>query len=360
VWAEEFSSAGARKFLVATCDAFARFVRPRLALLAPMSHADKSHVTRHACRYSSGPRFTAGRRHFYEVIPSTRACNLYVDVEWTRKNGANAWIDDDRVMRSLIDKLCKFISTVFAGVHCSPEGILHLESSTSDKFSRHLILNAVSAADNIESPLRAMFADNLHAGAFIADFISNEAALAGLTIGQSMDAQTLHRLHQENEAAQLFCLNFDGALTSCVDTGIYNKNRCFRLPLSSKCGKSAVLVPHSSNQMPLDGSDICLLKSSLVCPCDAILAPGRLRLLTHSRASKLEESCAHAVRSSSWAPPTSQRSVNFTTRACVHHSGVSVAKSIDDCILDDWAVKTGLSGQCCGIKASKPWQLLIG
>lgn len=28
-----------------------------------------------------------------------------------------------------------------------------------------------------------------------------------------------------------------------VDTAVYSRNRCFRLPLSSKAGKSSVLLP---------------------------------------------------------------------------------------------------------------------
>ncbi len=284
------------------------------------------------------------------MIPGGRPCHLYVDVEWTRKCGVNSWIDDDRVMRSLVERLCKFMSTVFAGVYCNPEHILHLESSTPDKFSRHLILNAMCASENGDSSLRVMFADNVHAGAFISDFVANEADLAGLKIGQMSDLLTLHRLHQENEAARLFCLNMDGAVTACVDTGIYNKNRCFRLPLSSKCGKSAVLVPHCSNQMPLDGTEAALLKSALVCPCEDTLIGEPIRLVTHLRATKSADSCVHSVRSSSWLP--SQRSINFSKPSSGNDSRGIGEKSIDECILEDWAVRTGLSGQCCGIKAS--------
>jgi len=39
---------------------------------------------------------------------------------------------------------------------------------------------------------------------------------------------------------------------SCIDLAVYTKNRCFRLPLSSKFGRTAVLQPHASNAMPLN------------------------------------------------------------------------------------------------------------
>ena len=277
---------------------------------------------------------------------------MYIDVEWTRKGGANSWIDDDLVMRTMVERLGKFVSSVFAGVKCSNKRMLHLESSTTEKFSRHLIVNAESATEDSEAPLHTvLFAHNVHAGAFVTDFVTHEAALAGLTIGQAMDPQTLHRLHQENDAARLFCFNAEGSLTSCIDTGIYNKNRCFRLPLSSKCGISAVLVPLSSNQMYLDGSDIGLLKAALVCPCDGSSTTGPIRLLTHSRASKIEDVRTSSARSCSWLPQ-SQRNINFTSQARSWNSGGACAKSIDESILDDWAAKTGMSGQCCGIKAS--------
>jgi hypothetical protein len=283
------------------------------------------------------------------VIPEGRACKLYLDVEWTRKGGINDWIDDASVMRTLVQRLCKFMSNVFFGVHCFPECILHLDSSTPDKFSRHLILNPTSEADDAELRMNVLFANNVHAGAFMSDFVANEAISAGLTMGQVIDRQTLHKLHLEQEAARLFCFNAEGALTFCVDTGIYNKNRCFRLPLSSKCGKTAVLVPHCSNQMPLDGSDSCLLKSSLVCPCEADLLGASVRQLTHLKALKSEDVCRGFVISSAKLSQ-SQRSAKCTKRAEMHPSANTSEKSVDDCILEDWAAKTGLSGQCSSIK----------
>jgi hypothetical protein len=283
------------------------------------------------------------------VIPEGRACKLYLDVEWTRKGGVNDWIDDASVMQTLVQRLCKFMSNVYFGVLCFPESILHLDSSTPDKFSRHLILNATSQADDAEHRMNVLFANNVHAGAFMSDFVANEAISAGLTIGQVIDRDALHKLHLEQEASRLFCFNAEGALTFCVDTGIYNKNRCFRLPLSSKCGKTAVLVPHCSNKMPLDGSDSCLLKSSLVCPCEADLLAASVRQLTHLKALKSEDICGGFVISSAKLSQ-SQRSVKCTKRAEMHSSANISETSVDDCILEDWAVKTGLSGQCSSIK----------
>jgi hypothetical protein len=121
------------------------------------------------------------------VIPEGRACKLYLDVEWTRKGGINDWIDDASVMRTLVQRLCKFMSNVFFGVHCFPECILHLDSSTPDKFSRHLILNPTSEADDAQPRMNVLFANNVHAGAFMSDFVANEAIAAGLTIGQVID-----------------------------------------------------------------------------------------------------------------------------------------------------------------------------
>jgi hypothetical protein len=214
-----------------------------------------------------------------------------------------------------------------------------------------LILNASSIAKESEQIMQVLFASNVHAGAFMSDFVANEAISAGLTMGRAIDQQTLQQLHMEQEAARLFCLNAEGAVTFCVDTGIYNKNRCFRLPLSSKCGKSAVLVPHCSNQMPLDGSYNCLLKAAMVCPCEADLLGLSLRQLTHLKALKSEVICSGFVVSSARCSQ-SQRSVKCTKRADTQTSAKISQKSVDECILDDWAAKTGLSGECCGIKVS--------
>jgi hypothetical protein len=102
--------------------------------------------------------------------------------------------------------------------------------------------------------------------------------------------------------------------------------------------------------LPLDGSDASLLKSALVCPCDDALIGDPMRLLTHLRVTKLADSCVHSMKSSSWLP--SQRNLNFAMPSSGNNFRGDGKKSIDECILDDWAVRTGLSGQCCGIKAS--------
>jgi hypothetical protein len=285
------------------------------------------------------------------VITESRYCNLYVDVEWTKKGGLNAWIDGESVMQTLVQRLLRFFSTVFDGVQCSPEQVLHLDSSTPEKFSRHLIFNATcSAQQDDDLPLRALFADNIHAGAFMADFVENEAASAGLSTGQHMDWHTLHQQHNENEATRLFCFDSDSRLCLCVDMGIYNRNRCFRLPLSSKCGKAAVLLPHDSNQMPLDGSDACLLKSSLVCPVEDSLKQKPIRLLTHLRALKSEMDRSAAACTSRTLSLQNNSNYSVPQKASFLRSNGNAP--IDDAILRDWANRTGLSGQCSGIKAS--------
>ena len=71
-------------------------------------------------------------------------------------------------------------------------------------------------------------------------------------------------------------------LCSCIDLAVYTKNRCFRLPLSSKFGRSAVLQVHASNEMPLNLTtlqfEMDLVSKSLV---SADVSNEHVHVLTH-------------------------------------------------------------------------------
>ncbi|XP_032474081.1 DNA-directed primase/polymerase protein isoform X2 [Phocoena sinus] len=86
--------------------------------------------------------------HCYEVIPENAVCKLYFDLEFNRL--ANPGADGKKMVALLIEHVCKALQQ-FYRVRCSAEDVLNLDSSTNEKFSRHLIfqLHDVVFKDNI-------------------------------------------------------------------------------------------------------------------------------------------------------------------------------------------------------------------
>ncbi|XP_036694515.1 DNA-directed primase/polymerase protein isoform X5 [Balaenoptera musculus] len=92
--------------------------------------------------------------HCYEVIPENAVCKLYFDLEFNRL--ANPGADGKKMVALLIEHVCKALQQ-FYRVSCSAEDVLNLDSSTSEKFSRHLIFQLRDVA----------FKDNIHVGNFV-------------------------------------------------------------------------------------------------------------------------------------------------------------------------------------------------
>ncbi|XP_024615684.1 DNA-directed primase/polymerase protein isoform X10 [Neophocaena asiaeorientalis asiaeorientalis] len=91
--------------------------------------------------------------HCYEVIPENAVCKLYFDLEFNRL--ANPGADGKKMVALLIEHVCKALQQ-FYRVRCSAEDVLNLDSSTNEKFSRHLIFQLHDVA----------FKDNIHVGVY--------------------------------------------------------------------------------------------------------------------------------------------------------------------------------------------------
>ncbi|XP_057552906.1 DNA-directed primase/polymerase protein isoform X3 [Hippopotamus amphibius kiboko] len=91
--------------------------------------------------------------HCYEVIPENAVCKLYFDLEFNRL--ANPGADGKKMVALLIEHVCKALQE-FYRVSCSAEDVLNLDSSTDEKFSRHLIFQLHDVA----------FKDNIHVGVY--------------------------------------------------------------------------------------------------------------------------------------------------------------------------------------------------
>ncbi|CAI8593719.1 unnamed protein product [Vicia faba] len=179
-------------------------------------------------------------RHHYEVIQEGLPCHLYFDLEFNTR--VNIGKNGDDMVDLLISVVLEALHEKYE-IHGERDWIVELDSSTEDKFSRHLILRIPKAA----------FKDNSHAGAFVSEVCSRILNAKG----EDKSYEKLFVAKDDNESAcQLF-----------VDTAVYTRNRCFRLHLSSKAGKSSILLPTERfKSKHLSEEDMFM--ASLICNMD--------------------------------------------------------------------------------------------
>ncbi|NXD35156.1 PRIPO protein, partial [Copsychus sechellarum] len=245
--------------------------------------------------------------HCYEVIPEKDACKLYFDLEFYKP--ANPDADGKNMVMKLIELVNQKLKELY-DVNCSIKDVLNLDSSTDEKFSRHLIF----------LPQKTVFKDNTHIGNFVrtilqpairlmesrADVISTEEAghvfqcsagagldgsLTNLTAGEdgskdwpaiAHETKDVEMPHQgENLDTSFLIVNnkegnkqlfVDLGKNICFPVGVYTKNRNFRMYKSSKAGKNVILKIAEDNKfIPNCEKDVSLEEayflSSLICNC---------------------------------------------------------------------------------------------
>ncbi|KAH6835040.1 DNA primase [Perilla frutescens var. hirtella] len=178
-------------------------------------------------------------RHHYEVIQEGLPCHLYFDLEFNKRENAGRNGDEmvDLLLIVIFDALLEKYS-----IQGSEDFVIELDSSTEDKFSRHLIIRLPKTA----------FKDNLHAGAFVAEICSR------IQNYRESDKKYDKLLISKGSNSA------DSALHLFVDTAVYSRNRCFRLPFSSKAGKSSFLLP-SGRFKCKDMNEEEIFMASLIC-----------------------------------------------------------------------------------------------
>jgi DNA-directed primase/polymerase protein len=92
---------------------------------------------------------------FNEMIREFKPCRLYFDLEFMKQ--PNPDVDGIKLVASFIDFVCEIIHKKFQ-LKCTSKIVLELDSSTSEKFSRHLIFHM---------PDNKIFANNYAAGRFV-------------------------------------------------------------------------------------------------------------------------------------------------------------------------------------------------
>ncbi|CAN0891818.1 DNA-directed primase/polymerase protein, partial [Linum grandiflorum] len=157
-------------------------------------------------------------RHHYEVIQEGLPCHLYFDLEFNKKD--NVGKNGDEMVYLLISVIFESLNEKYS-IEGSDDWIVELDSSTTEKFSRHLILRIPKAA----------FKDNSHVGSFVSEVCSR-----------------ISRLKPKDERYNTLYIRKDSNSTEppthlFIDTAVYTRNRCFRLALSSKAGKTSILLP---------------------------------------------------------------------------------------------------------------------
>lgn len=196
----------------------------------------------------------------YEVIREDAPCKLYFDLEFPTglmavqvgadsegsdrpearkqvRKRRNAGLDGEALVDCVVRTASTLLFRLFGVFVDRREHIIDLDSSTSVKFSRHLVFTL---------PGGAVFADNRACGRFV-------------------------RLVHAQARDELVVVTRSGETASFIDLGVYTRNRTFRLWLASKHGGSATLQRSARPEfVPLeDDSAADVLKSleaTLVCP----------------------------------------------------------------------------------------------
>ncbi|XP_078418235.1 DNA-directed primase/polymerase protein isoform X1 [Cetorhinus maximus] len=214
--------------------------------------------------------------HCYEVIPEGSVCHLYFDLEFIKQ--ANPECDGKQMVVKLIQYVCQKLEEMY-NVNCSVKDILNLDSSTHQKFSRHLVFHLPNAA----------FKNNVHVGNFIRTILQpvmkalekrcgrtdqnagGSALLSASTFipvtpdsrkhfnvdgsgnppSKRIKCAAWEKLEKNNldpDLSFLIVKDKHGNDQLFVDLGVYTKNRNFRLYKSSKLGKSTSFEVAEDNQ----------------------------------------------------------------------------------------------------------------
>ena len=160
-------------------------------------------------------------------------CKLYFDLEFKKKLNPN--VNSSELMHKFKAHLVKDLVESFDLI-VDDSDILDFDSSTEEKFSRHLIINLV-------------FKNNVHVGNYVRSFCS--------------------KFEEQNANVMVILSDKEGDVGLFVDHGVYTKNRNFRLFLSSKFGKNSILKFEPSNNCVelSDKSDKEIFLSSLITFC---------------------------------------------------------------------------------------------
>ena len=172
-------------------------------------------------------------RSYYEVIVESEESKLYLDLEYIR--GGNELKDGYEMTKYLIQKINDHLLSEY-DVNNSMADILILESTTDEKFSIHLVFFKI----HLES--------NIACGQLITQLLNSFNA-------------------EDKKHFQVLC---KGSKEGCfIDSGVYSRNRNFRLFKSTKRGKKTpFLLSKLDQSSEMRSSDVdqefSIFKSSII------------------------------------------------------------------------------------------------
>jgi len=159
-----------------------------------------------------------------QVIPEDSPCWLYLDLEYPIE--LNPLCNGSRMTRTLIDIIRAYLLNHYH-LLCDRSNFLILDSTSSKKFSRHVIFTMKDMA----------FKDNSHVGKFI-KIICNDILLY-----LKSDIPSHGILNHFNKAdIEEMLVKTQHGEKLFIDNGVYTKNRHFRIYLSTKWGKQSYLT----------------------------------------------------------------------------------------------------------------------
>ncbi|XP_020287542.1 DNA-directed primase/polymerase protein-like [Pseudomyrmex gracilis] len=164
----------------------------------------------------------------YEVIPQDSPCWLYLDLEYLI--GLNPLCDGSRMTRTLIDIIRAYLLHHYH-LLCDRSNFLILDSTSSTKFSRHVIFTIKDMA----------FRDNLHVGRLVKT-VCNDIML--YLKSENMQKHGILDHFAKTDLEEML-VETDHGKKLFVDTGVYTKNRHFRIYLATKWGKQSYLTVSS-------------------------------------------------------------------------------------------------------------------
>lgn len=217
-------------------------------------------------------------RHVYEIIRYTFPCRLYFDLEFNRR--VNPSVDGNELTRRWVELVIWKLHELYE-VACHAEDIVALDSSTDEKFSKHLVFHLYQGTlDTSLSPSpkqpEYLFADNyelsLVTRAILLDMTSpaQATALSNETDSENPSCSSILKENVSVIRSDGYLCVVDGvprvpraefrdfwletptdnpppsgaqrrSRQFFVDTGVYTKNRAFRLYGSCKHGKQKML-----------------------------------------------------------------------------------------------------------------------
>lgn len=194
-------------------------------------------------------------RHVYEIIRDGYPCRAYLDLEFSKPENVDA--DGERMVSKVVHLLCWKLYELF-GVSAGPSNVVDLDSSDDKKFSRHITLVIPYPSGELGSGIigqdpEILFENNLLVGRLVASMIedffhqdlADNLSLCPPSVAELEDPEidgTGLRLSAIAAAYRdLFVHTKDGRMTCFIDTGVYTRNRAFRLLSSCKYGKTAIL-----------------------------------------------------------------------------------------------------------------------